>query len=329
MRLLSIVILIIATMAPASAQPVQSVPYHVGYNGWFTVEVMVNGQGPYDFIIDTGATQSLVFQSLADEIDFISTGGTPQTVLGLAAQGAFPPYLIGELAVGEAKLGGLISVILPDWGVETRPYGIIGLDFLRQYIVVFDAEAGLIHFYDRDAPPPGDAVNNWKRAELTPDNFGLESNYLYTVKGFVNSRRVTFLVDLGASGTLINRSGIAAVVKTGYSIRLRPSGGDARERITDALNRSQETRSVKVNRFKIGRNYWYRVILAIHDSPIFSELGVQSEPFGLFGADLVRDRSFLLDFEGGEMLIGKRYRNSPALQPRPEKQDNNPSDVSN
>lgn len=301
----------LAAALPARADPVATVPYRIDYNGWFTVEVMVNGLGPYDFIIDTGATQSLVFQSLADEQYFMPTGGEPHTVLGLAAQGAFPPHLVGELAISDASLGGIVTVILPDWSVEERPAGIIGLDFLRNYICVFDAEAGELRLYAHDDPPPDEMTGNWKLAKLKADNFGLETNYLYTVEGRVNSRRVRFLLDLGASGTVINRSGVAAVIKTGITVRVRPSGGDAYDRITDALERSESARSLLVNRFKVGRNYWYRHRLLIHNAPIFRELGVHNEPFGLFGADLVRDRSFMLDFEGRKFRIGKRAKNSP------------------
>ncbi len=307
MRLALGILFLLLLLAPARAnEPVATIPYRVDYNGWLTVPVMVNGLGPYDFIIDTGATQSLVFQNLADLQYFMPTGGAPQTVLGLASQGAFPPHLVGEIIVGEAALGGLITVILPDWQVEHRPQGIIGLDFLRKYICIFDVEAGELRLYDHAAPPPKDMVRKWKHARLTADNFGLESNYLYTVEGRVNSRRVNFLLDLGASGTVINRSAVAAVIKTGIVVRIRPSGGDARERITDALERSEAAQSMVVNRFQVGRNYWYRRVLLIHNAPIFAELGVSGEPFGLFGADLLRDRSFMIDFVGGELRIGPK-----------------------
>ncbi len=308
MRLIiGLVFLVFASLPSSAAEPLASVPYRIDYNGWLTVKVMVNGLGPYDFIIDTGATQSLVFQNLADQQDFMATGGAPQTVLGLASQGAFPPHLVGELDVGGARLGGLITVILPDWEIEDRPQGILGLDFLRQYICVFDAKAGELRFYANNDPPT-EEVRRWKRAALKADNFGLEINYLYTVEARVNSRRVTFLLDLGASGTVINRSAVASVIKSGITVRVRPSGGDARDRITDALEKSEAATTIIVNRFQVGRNYWYRQKFLIHNAPIFRELGVHNKPFGLLGADLLHDRSFMLDFEGEELRIGPRRR---------------------
>ncbi len=290
-----------------AAEPVTTVPYRIDYTGWLTVEVMVNGQGPYDFIIDTGATQSIAFQNLADQQDFIETGGELQTVLGLAAQGLFPPHLVGEITVGETGIDGLITVILPDWQVEEKPAGILGLDFLRKYICVFDAEKGELRLYDH-ADPPTEDVKKWRYAALKADNFGLETNYLYTLEAKINSRRVTFLLDLGASGTVINRNAVGSVIRTGFRVSIRPAGGDARDRITDALERSEAATTMIADRFQVGRNYWYRQKLLIHNAPIFKELGVNTKPFGLLGADLLRDRSFMLNFQGGELRIGKRPR---------------------
>ena len=304
---LGLIFLVFAAPQLQAAEPVTTVPYRIDYTGWLTVKVMVNGQGPYDFIVDSGATHSIAFQNLADQQNFMQTGGEMQTVLGLAAIGSFPPHLIGEISVGEASMGGLISVVLPDWQVEERPAGILGLDFLRKYICVFDREKNELRLYSHDDPPTED-VKNWKYAELKADNFGLETNYLYTIEAKINSRRVRFLLDLGASGTVINRNAVGAVVRTGFRVSIRPSGGEARDRITDALEKSEAATTMIVDRFKVGRNYWYRQKLLIHNAPIFRELGVHTQPFGLFGADLLRERSFMLDFEGGELRIGKRVR---------------------
>jgi predicted aspartyl protease len=305
---LGLLILLIFSLAPVrAAEPVASVPYRIDYNGWLTVQVMVNGQGPYDFIIDTGASQSLVFQNLAELVEFHPTGGALQTVIGLSAQQPFPPYYVGEVKIGNVGLDSLVTIILPDWSVEHRPHGIIGLDFLMKYICVFDADNETLSFYDHSSPPD-DEVRRWKRAPLKADDFGLGLGTLYTIEAKVNQRRVNFLFDLGASGTVINRTAAGAVSRYGFNLTIRPSGGDARARVTDALEESDAATSMRASKFQVGNHYWYRRILTIFDAPIFDELGVQQMPFGLFGADLVRDRSFSLDFEGEEMRIGRKKK---------------------
>jgi len=305
MRLLASLVVFLLVALPAKAgEPLTSLPYRVDYTGWFTIEVSVNGQGPYDFIIDTGATQSLIFQNLAAQMQFQATGGPDQIVLGLASAGAFPPFYIGALKIGDVPFDNLVTVILPDWKVKDRPQGVIGLDFLRNYITVFDAEAGLIHLYDVNDPPEN--IQKWKRIQMKADNFGLDTDPLYTLEARLNHRRVRFVLDLGASGTLINRVAVRAISRSGISITIRPSVGDERIRITDALERSKNARAIVVQRFRLGRTIWRRQLIGIHNAQIFNELGVQNKPFGLFGADLVRDYSFALDFEGERFLLGPK-----------------------
>ena len=285
-------------------EPLLSVPYRVDYNGWFTIKVQVNGHGPYDFVIDTGATQSLIFQNLADIRNFPPTGGPGQTVLGLTAQGAFPTYTVAELRMGSLSLQNLTTVILPDWSVDRKPSGVIGLDFLSRYICVFDAPNGLLHFYAPDNGPT--TLNKWRSTGLKPNDFGLPADPVYVIEARIDARRVRFMLDLGASGTVINKSAAGKISNRGVSVSIRPSGGDARARITDSLEKSVEARTIKTRRIRVGKTYWYNRALEIHNATIFDELGVQKKPFGLFGADLLRNMSFALDFPGERLHIGPR-----------------------
>lgn len=301
-------ILICLTMPARADTPVTSLPYTIDYYGWLTVKVTVNGQGPYDFIIDTGATNSLVFQNLAEIHNFPMSAEPPHVVLGLAAQGAFAVYDIGELRVGDAHLNDLASVILPDWTVQRKPQGILGLDFLSKYTLVFNADVGRLDLYDPEAGPQKKVTKSWRKIPLKQQHFGIDVEHdLYTVEGRINNnRRVQFMLDLGASGTVVNR---AAINTDGVIININPSTSRLRNRITGALDqRFTEARAVRVNRLRVGRSLWRRHIITIHDAPIFTELGVGDKPFGLFGSDLVRDRSFMLDFVNGEMHVGPAPR---------------------
>lgn len=300
---------------PALAgKPIASLPYATDYYGWLTVKVRVNGEGPYDFIIDTGATNSLVFQNLADIHDFPPSGNPPQTVFGLAMQGAFPTYDIGELALGEARLENLASAILPDWSVERKPQGILGLDFLTRYIFVFNAEgdsnAGRLDIYDpQDGPNPAD-MRGWKTIRLEQQHFGIDVEYdLYTAIGRINNnpRRIRFMIDLGASGTVLNWAAVRS--KGGFRLNYTQATGLLRSRITGSLDPDPAiAQAVSVSRLRIGRHTWRRQVVTLHDAPIFAELGMQDTPFGLFGSDLVRNRSFMLNLPGEEIRLGQPPR---------------------
>lgn len=300
-RVLLGLFLALTAFAARAAEPVAAVPYRVDYHGWFTVAVTVNGQGPYDFIIDTGATQSLVFQNLANIQNFAPSGGPPQLVLGLGSQGKFPTFIVGEVAIGAARIDNLVTVVLQDWKYRDRsPQGVLGLDFLKQFEAVFDRQRMELRLYPlAEGRPPG--TEKWKKAWLSTNDFGLEAGLLYTVSGKAENRSLNFLLDLGASGTIINHPALGSITRNEYRINVGPSSLSAR--VTDALENTDEIRAVPVRRFSAGQARWYRRVFYVHDAPIFTDLGRAGRPYGLFGADLLHDRSFALDFADLQMLV--------------------------
>lgn len=293
--------------APArAADPAAVAPLRIDYGGWYAVSAKVNGRGPYDFIIDTGATQSLVFESLHAAEAFPPSGGAAQRVLGIASAGAFPTYRIDEISVGAARIANLTTVVLPNWIAGARsPQGVLGLDFLERYFIVFDAARRELRLYDR---PAANEVTGkgWRATDFRRRTFTLERGALYTVDGYANSRLARYIVDLGATGTIINKQALARISRNSIAVSVRPGSDRTSSRIIDALRNSTRQEDVVISRFKIGRTSWYDQVFTVYDAPIFEELGVAEKPYGLLGADLFHERSFALDFAGGKLHIGPR-----------------------
>lgn len=288
----------------STAHAETTIPYRVDYGGWFTIQVMVNDQGPYDFIIDTGASKSLVFKKLDALQNFQPSFGPEQRILGTGSEKTFPAYSIGTIQIGTEFLSNLETVILDDWRVnDASPDGVLGLDFLRNYRLTFDAENQILTLGGSNYRPP----KPWKRATLKRDNFGLQSDSLFTIDGRVERRRVTFLLDLGASGTIINGHALG-ILQRSLTLNIRPSGAEGIARITDALSTSRIARQIKIKRFSIGRQDWYRRTLIVYDAPIFEDLGKRNTAFGLFGSDFLKDRSFTIDFINDALFIGPKHK---------------------
>lgn len=295
----------LALPAPArAADPVVVAPLRIDYGGWFTVSAVVDGRGPYDFIIDTGATQSLVFESLHAAHAFPPSGGAAQRVLGIASAGAFPTYRIGSISVGAAKISDLTTVVLPNWIAGPRsPQGVLGLDFLERYFIVFDLSRRELRLYDGRTPHEVSG-KGWTSSDFRRRTFNLDRGALYTVDGYANSRLARYIVDLGATGTIIGKQALARISRNSIAVSVRPGSERSASRIIDALKSSTKQEDVVIARFKIGRLTWYDQIFTIYDAPIFEELGVQRQPYGLLGADLLHERSFALDFAGEKIFIG-------------------------
>lgn len=289
--------------------PLTTLPYRIDYGGWITVPVMIDGRGPFDFVVDTGASRTLIFKNLAVQLAIPNTPGETVRILGVGSQARLPTYRVGDVAVGSVSLDDLSTVILDDWRVGQRtPQGVLGLDFLARYLLAFDAETMTVAVYSPGAEatlPP-----KWRPADLKRDNFGLEAGEIFVAKTYFRSRPVELLFDLGASGTVINSIALGSLFSSLPAIVARPTGAELTSKVTDILNEASSGKLVKIDRIRLGKTTWYRQTVTVHDAAIFDEIGRQNVPFGLLGADLFRDRSFALDFPNDRLWIGPKRKDA-------------------
>ncbi len=298
--------LFVAYASEASAQePVAVIPYRLDYDGAITVSATIDGRGPYDFIIDTGATLSLAFQNLATLENFAPTGGPARRVLGITGAATLDTFHMGDIAVGPATLEDHVGVIIPDWASPRKsPAGVIGLDFLRKYAVVFDVRARTITLYPHGAIPE-DRLNGWRSVKLNASTYAAASGALYSTKGLINRKPTTLLIDIGSPTTLINYRAAEAMFSS-VATRDLGEGFTTGSRLKDVFDDRTRVRTAKINRIQVGRTAWRGVGVIVHDAQIFEEIGVERLPFGLLGADLIMGGDFALDFGERKLYLAKR-----------------------
>jgi predicted aspartyl protease len=107
------------------------------------VQVKINGQGPYDFVLDTGATFTCLDDELADQLKLPAWKGSFGTVVVGPGGGGMKLLQIDTLEVGEAKASQLPACSIdinrlapPGLGIQ----GLLGLNFLKSYRVTIDFE---------------------------------------------------------------------------------------------------------------------------------------------------------------------------------------------
>ncbi|MHB1132729.1 MAG: retropepsin-like aspartic protease, partial [Chloroflexota bacterium] len=110
------------------------------------VPVYIDGQGPYEFALDTGASRSLVDEDLADELN-LRTVGRAQPVLGVFGAGEARLVAVDDWRLGEVDLPASRAVTLdlpgPSRGQGLR--GLLGSDMLATFgAVTIDYEAEVL-----------------------------------------------------------------------------------------------------------------------------------------------------------------------------------------
>jgi predicted aspartyl protease len=136
-----------AVQAAAPAAEPGTVPLQIvraGGSVVVLVAVSVHGQGPYDFVLDTGASRSVVDRQLADELRLPRVAAVPQ-VTGVTGPAEASVVRITDWNAGEVTLPrGLLAAIdlqFPDSPVVQqmlgrRIYGLLGSDVLSSFGVV-------------------------------------------------------------------------------------------------------------------------------------------------------------------------------------------------
>lgn len=115
------------------------------------VPVHLNGHGPHQFVLDTGATLTCVSNELADSLDLPERSG--QFGAGVGIQGAGRVELVGvdSLRVGETRAFD-ISVCRLDLSqleqAGLRVDGLLGLNFLKSFRMVVDFGTNTLLFQE-------------------------------------------------------------------------------------------------------------------------------------------------------------------------------------
>jgi hypothetical protein len=103
------------------------------------VEIKINGQGPYRFILDTGAVTTVVSDELSRELSL-----TPPAGVQVASVGGGPAptiVVIHDLRIGDATLEGLIAAAAPLGGLlngEDAPRGILSAANFPGCLLTYD-----------------------------------------------------------------------------------------------------------------------------------------------------------------------------------------------
>jgi predicted aspartyl protease len=200
---------------PAEAAPVEiepgeavlegeaaEVPFRTFHN-LLLVDVAVNGGEPRPFILDTGASGTLVDAAAVEE-EAAAERGTV-TVRGAGGEQELALVRLDSLALGGARLLGptvALGDLTPLAGLLGADVaGILGYDFLGNFVVKVDYENSRVTFYDPTsfAAPEGVAFIPADTSSGHP-----------IIEMAVGGHRGRFVVDLGNPGPVILDGGYVA-----------------------------------------------------------------------------------------------------------------------
>jgi predicted aspartyl protease len=272
-----------ATLSPGSAKA--KFRLAGGAQPLILLPVEVNGEGPFEFILDTGAGTSLLSSELGQKLGIRVIGSKE----GQSAGGAVSVSLarVSSLAVTSAKLNdvdvGLVDLSHIGKIVGAKIDGDLGYNFLKHFRVTLDYRRNEIRFDDP------------KRFELAGQSTGITevamrlaspSKPLILVDVYANGRGpFQFAIDTGTSTTAITPE-LAKQLGVASSPIGAATTGDAQAQVTAGVLQS----------FQVGgaRSDNLAVVVADFFAMLSNAVGARLD--GIIGYNFLRNYKVTLDY---------------------------------
>ncbi|MEO1040919.1 MAG: retroviral-like aspartic protease family protein [Pseudomonadota bacterium] len=258
----------------------------------FLVNVMLNGEGPFLMLVDTGSSRTALFDTAAEALGISTSAETTVLVRGLNSIVERPVFKGVDLDLGPFHFEDIDLVGLPD-REPPRFQGIIGADVLRDLVMVYDAEQqAMIFIRNEDVPP--NTFRRWGEADLIAPPSGNETYGLAFVEANIGSRKVTALIDSGSALSVSNWDTAL------FSIQVRILRNVLRRQWQlDGANGPFRPRAlVTLETMRIGTFVWQDPQFLLSDLTTLDILGADTEPFMIIGVDLLGNQSFAFDLAG-------------------------------
>lgn len=252
--------------------------------------VFINDVGPFAFLVDTGASSSVIGPRVAARLKLVPARERTKLLRGITGSERVPTVAVASLTAGQIALTGRDLPM-----VEPRVFadadGIFGVDAFAQGCLFVNFSEKRVSILDNRCPRVSE---QWEviRAEM---RFG----GLAVVPARIGKVRVHAIIDTGAERSLGNR---ALLVATGLEKKL--TDPDSRTMVSAATSQVVPGNILKTPPFRMGAVAITNMRIVFGDFEVFEMWDVTEEPAIVLGMDVLGTTSaMMIDFTRKELCI--------------------------
>ncbi len=266
-------------VAAQTIEPLFVQPILLDRTDRMTLPIHIGGQGPFGFVVDTGAERTVVSNEIAGRLRLVTAGRA--RVVGIAETVNANMFHLRNLRLRDVLLGDLVVPAFSQSNIGGP--GLIGIDSLENHRLLIDFVAGRMDIRAstrarRPARDPeiddGDAIVVVARRL---------AGRMILSNAELNGRRIDVIVDTGAQSSIGNRALQRLVRREG----MRGGTGGTGE-ITGVTGATLAVQVGQIQRLKVGGVDFTDLPVAYADSPAFAALGLDRRPALLLGMDALR-----------------------------------------
>jgi predicted aspartyl protease len=278
-----------------------SIDTSVDANRRMTLPVWLDGQGPFQFVVDTGADRTVIASSLALQLGL--PPGPELTVHSIAGSMPAPTRRLSSLRFGKVRMDDMIVPVLSRANLGAD--GLLGVDALKGRSVFMDFKRGQLTVQNPISPAMrAKAPNEVIITAFT--SFGR----LTVIDTRVEGVRATAFMDSGG-GTTIGNLALAQAIRK----RVKATDTDAAIRLVGVTGQSVSGVARLARYIEMDKVRVTNIPMAFCDLHLFDMWGLRDRPALLLGVDVLRMFSRVeLDF-GNQAVLFKVGAASPSLPP--------------
>ena len=262
-----------------------------------TVEVQVNGHGPYHFVVDSGADTSVVGLRIARDLQLPL--GTPVILNNVTDRNIVDRVKVASLAFGPSTVNALELPALREEHLGGD--GMIGIDALVRQRLMMDFENRVVKVEDARRPPP-------RFTDEIVITAKLKHGQLILTEVKAGGLRLNAVIDTGSEITIGNLALRDRLLRSNRNTKAWTVAA------TGVTGKTVDLQLSNIRTLKIGSITMTNVPIAFADVPPFRVFGLRDEPSLLLGTDILEAfRKISLDFAARKVRFQLRRCGATAV----------------
>lgn len=276
---------------PTEPEAEYALPTRLDRIGRVLAPVSVNGQGPFRFILDTGANRSVLSPKLAAQLGLTPAADDAISVQGVTGSAVLPAVMIDSLQAGDLLLVRRQRVPVLAQTVLIDADGILGIDGL------VDARVDIDFGADRVVISKARGQTNSSGMLKIP--VVIRHGGLLRASGMVGRQRVVAIIDTGAERSLGNPA-LRRLLQSATST----TTDTVTTTVMGATPDLAEGTPIVVSSIRVGGVDLRSLEVTFGDLNVFRVWNLENEPALLIGMDLLGTvRRLVIDYRHSEILI--------------------------
>ncbi|WHO39068.1 retroviral-like aspartic protease family protein [Sphingobium sp. AP49] len=250
-----------------------------------TIPIVIDGKGPWNFVIDTGAQRTVIARDLADRLALPSRKTV--TVLSMTGRADVPTVAVPRLGFGSSIVDDIEAPVLD--GDHLGAPGLLGLDSLHAKRLLLNFRTGRMEISE-----------SRKRISRDPDTIIVEARrqrgQLILLDSDVNGMKVNIVLDTGTDFSVGNLALRDKLIRKKRAPELFQAS------LTSVTGGVLTGEVGRIKAVRMGRVQLTQVPVLFADASPFAELGLSDKPALLLGISALRifDR-VAIDFGRGKV----------------------------